>query len=90
MIYTIVITFYLIAGAAICAMLIACFTHTDKMEEIVEEELTNCRQMKERVRMVPPHKMLIVSAALSLFAVVVGAAAMIAWPVLLLVLRGMK
>lgn len=90
MIYTIVITLYLLAGSAICAMLIACFTHTEKMEEIVEGELTNCRKMKDTVRMVPPHKMLIVSAVLSMFSVVVGAAVVIAWPVLLLVLRGVK
>ena len=90
MIYTIILCLYGLSGAAICSFLIACFTHTEKMEEIVEEELTNCRQMKDTVRMVPPHKMLIVSAVLSLFAVVVGAAVMIAWPVLLLVLRGMK
>lgn len=90
MVYTIILCLYGLSGAAICALLIACFTHTEKMEEIAGEELTNCRQMKETVRMVPPHKMLIVSALLSLFAVVVGAAVMIAWPALLLVLRGMK
>jgi len=90
MIYTIVITIYLLAGAAICAMLIACFTHTEKMEEIVGEDLPQCRQVKENFRIVPPHKMVIVSAALSLFSVVVGATVMIAWPVMLLVLRVMK
>ena len=90
MIYTIILWLYAAAGAAICAFLIACFTHTEKMEDIAGEELTNCRQMKEKVRMVHPHKILIVSAVLSLFAVVVGAAVMIAWPVLLLVLRRMK
>ena len=90
MVYTIILFLYGLSGAVICALLIACFTHTEKMEKIVEEELTNCRQMKETVRMVPPHKMLIVSAVLSMFAVVVGAAVVIAWPLLLLVLRGMK
>lgn len=90
MVYTIILCLYGLAGAAICLLLIACFTHTERMEEIVKEELTNCRQLKEMVRMVSPHKMLIVSAVLSLFAVVVGAAIMVAWPVLLLVLRGMK
>lgn len=39
------------------------------------------------VRMVPPHKTLIVSVVLSVFAVGVGSAIMLAWPVILLLLR---
>ena len=89
MIYTIILSLYVMSGAAICIFLIACFTHTEKIEEISGEELPQCRRMKETVRMVPPHKALIVSAVLSMFAVIVGAAVMLAWPVLLLIL-GMK
>ena len=80
MIYTIILSLYVMSGAAICIFLIACFTHTEKIEEISGEDT---------VRMVPPHKALIVSAVLSMFAVIVGAAVMLAWPVLLLIL-GMK
>lgn len=90
MIYTIILSLYVMSGIAICLFLIACFTHTEKMEEISGEGLHQCRRMKDTVRMVPPHKVLIVSVVLSVFAVGVGSAVIIAWPVILLILRMKK
>lgn len=90
MIYTVILSLYALTGAAICAFLVVCCTHTDYMEKHAGKSLDELRDLKLRLTMIPSEKMWIASLATSLFVILFGVVVMIGWPVLLLVLRRMK
>lgn len=90
MVYTIILFLYAAAGAAICGLLIACCKYTDWFESQVGESLDELRDFKAMLSMIPADRAWLASLVIAIFSLAIGATVMIAWPVLLLILRRMK